>query len=101
MDSSRAFDPAPAHPVPPTPAARTLADVAPGAEVRVDAVAPDVRDMLAGLGVYDGADLVCRTAEHFVVVRTAEGLVPLDRGLAARVGVVPREGPAGPSAPPA
>jgi hypothetical protein len=89
MLSPRAFEQAPDSPAAGAPAAprRTLADVTPGSAVRVSAVAADVRDMLAPLGVYDGADVTCTTAEHFVVVRTPEGLVPLDRGLAARVAV--------------
>lgn len=72
--------PPPAHP-------RTLADVRPGESVRVAAVAPGSRDLLADLGVHAGARIQCESAARYLVVRTRSGCVPLEHGLAAAVRV--------------
>ena len=77
------------RPVPPPAARRTLADARPGDDVRVCAIPDTARDLLAVLGLSDGATVHCTSVERYVVVRTPEGIVPLDRAMAAQVAVEP------------
>ena len=63
----------------------TLADVRPGDTAQVRAVSPHVRDALAGLGLHEGAYVRCESVDRYVVVRTADGTVPLERGLVSAV----------------
>lgn len=77
---------------PPRPArVLTLADVRPGDTVRVRAVAPSVRELLAGLGVRESAWVRCESVDRYVVVRTVDGCVPFERGLLTAVEVSPIE----------
>jgi hypothetical protein len=69
------------------PARLTLADVHAGDTVEMGAVPPAVREALESFGVREGARLRCESARRYVVVRTADGCIPLDRGLAAAVPV--------------
>ena len=66
---------------------RTLADLDAGEQVEVHAVAPAMRDVLADLGVREGDRICCEGVRPYLIVRTAEGRVPLDRGLASAVHV--------------
>jgi hypothetical protein len=65
----------------------TLADVHAGDTVEMGVVPASVREVLEGFGVREGARLRCESARQYVVVRTADGCVPFDRGLAAAVPV--------------
>ncbi len=67
--------------------ARTLADVDAGEVVEVHAIAPAMRDMLADLGVREGDRVCCEGVHPYLIVRTPEGRVPLDHGLASAVHV--------------
>ena len=69
--------------------ARTLADLDAGELVEVHAVAPAMRDVLADLGVREGERVCCEGVRPYLIVRTSEGRVPLDRGLASAVHVSP------------
>ena len=69
--------------------ARTLADLDAGEQVEVHAIAPAMRDVLADLGVREGARVCCEGVRPYLIVRTPEGRVPLDRGLASAVHVSP------------
>ena len=69
--------------------ARTLADLAVGDLVEVQAVAPSLRDVLADLGVREGERVCCEGVRPYLIVRTSEGRVPLDPGLASAVHVSP------------
>ncbi|MDF1505320.1 ferrous iron transport protein A [Roseisolibacter sp. H3M3-2] len=74
-------------PVPPSRPATTLADVRPGDTMRVRAVPAWVRETLAGLGLVEGAYVRCESVDRYVVVRTADGTVPFERGLVSAVEV--------------
>lgn len=80
-----------AHPtasgLPPSPPARTLADVHPGESVRVAAIAPGFHALLTDLGLGTGARVRCESAARYLIVRTRSGCVPLELGLAAAVDV--------------
>ena len=69
--------------------ARTLADLHAGDLVEVHAVAPSMRDLLADLGVREGERVCCEGVRPYLVVRTPEGRVPLEHGLASAVHVGP------------
>jgi Fe2+ transport system protein FeoA len=69
--------------------ARTLADLDAGELVEVHAVAPALRDVLADLGVREGDRVCCEGVRPYLIVRTPEGRVPLDHGLASAVHVSP------------
>ena len=73
------------RPVEPRP--YTLADVNPGDTVVVRNVSPAVRDVLADFGVREGERLLCESTMEHVVVRTADGSVPLGRGVLPSVSV--------------
>jgi len=65
----------------------TLADVNPGDTVVVRAVSPAVRDFLADVGVREGEQLLCESTREHMIVRTADGRVPLERGMMSSVTV--------------
>jgi hypothetical protein len=69
--------------------ARTLADLDAGDLVEVHAVAPAMRDVLADLGVREGDRVCCEGVRPYLILRTPEGRVPLDHGLASAVQVGP------------
>jgi Fe2+ transport system protein FeoA len=69
--------------------ARTLADLHAGDLVVIHAIAPALRDLLADLGVREGARVCCEGVSPYLVVRTSEGRVPLEHGLASAVHVGP------------
>jgi hypothetical protein len=79
-------------PLRPTWGARTLADLNAGDLVEVHAIAPAVRDLLADLGVREGDQVCCEGVLPYLVVRTSEGRVPLEHGLASAVHVGPPVG---------
>lgn len=76
-------------PVPRPAGMLTLADVHPGDTVQVRAVPPGMRDVLADLGVREGAEVRCESSSQYVVVRTPDGSVPFERALVAEVAVSP------------
>lgn len=65
----------------------TLADVHPGDTVVVRNVSPAVRDLLADFGVREGERLLCESTQEHMIVRTADGRVPLERGVTSSVTV--------------
>lgn len=71
----------------------TLADVSPGDTVVVRTVSPAVRDFLADVGVREGERVLCESTMEHVVVRTADGRVPLERGVLSSVAVSPVRDP--------
>lgn len=73
------------RPIEPRP--YTLADVSPGDTVVVRNVSPAVRDLLADFGVREGERLLCESTMEHVIVRTADGSVPLERGVLPWVSV--------------
>ena len=84
-DGSDAF--ATERPIEPRP--YTLADVNPGDTVVVRNVSPAVRDLLADFGVREGERLLCESTQEHMIVRTADGRVPLERGVMSSVTVSP------------
>ena len=69
------------------PRTYTLADVHPGDTVVVRNVSPGVRDLLADFGVREGERLLCESTQEHMIVRTADGRVPLERGVTSAVTV--------------
>src|SRR5688500_16305507 len=72
-----------------TPRTYTLADVNPGDTVVVRNVSPAMRDFLADVGVREGERLLCESTQEHMIVRTADGRVPLERGVMSSVTVSP------------
>jgi hypothetical protein len=72
-----------------TPRTYTLADVNPGDTVVVRNVSPAMRDVLADFGVREGERLLCESTQEHMIVRTADGRVPLARSVMSSVTVSP------------